>query len=218
MKTKIFLILSLVMTLGIVGCTSDFDENHNSQEEKFAVMKSKISSMAEEYGVSGNIRLTDDVVMKHLDDSETEIEDWMKAVAMVKGTFIGKKEGNRYRFYRLNRKTRVGSENETWSEFFTDRAVKDEYTIYFNLYAEYNDDETSKIEISNISLSYAYYKDGDYKGRREEEHLSSNNESFVFGGSNHGFDFYCTIHSNDLDCDWHLTCNYGGYQLGCSLT
>ena len=185
MKTKIFLILSLVMTLGIVGCTSDFDENNDSQEEKFAVMKSKISSMAEEYGVSGNIRLTDDVVMKHLDDSETEIEDWMKAVAMVKGTFIGKKEGN---------------------------------TIYFNLYAEYNDDETSKIEISNISLSYAYYKDGDYKGRREEEGLSSNNESFVFGGSNHGFDFYCTIHSNDLDCDWHLTCNYGGYQLGCSLT
>ena len=217
MQIKSIFIMSLVMALSFVGCTSDMDESVNSQEKRMEEIRSKILSISEEYGVRNNLIVTDEVVKKHLNDTEDDIADWMKSIAMVKGSFVGIKKGDDFIFRKINRTTRIGGENESWSASFNDRAGKDDYTLYFSLSASYSDEENNNVEISNLVLSYPYYVNGTYMGRKEDDKIDHSNESSVFAGSNYGFDFSCTISSSKLDCSWTLICNYSGKSLGCSL-
>ncbi len=202
MKTKIFLILSLVMTLGIVGCTSDFDENNNSQEEKLKSVKNRVKNIASEYGLK-SFSITDEALLKNLNITDEEIESRIQMALEIQGTYVLKTKGEK-RFgvvAKVGRKSPRRSpsdydwEEEHHSGSFSNNGWKDNYGFSMDFDYEYGHD------ISN-SLNCGFDVDEDFRKKKKDE---NGNETEVWIVSVRDIGSPDPMFNGDED---HLTISY----------
>ena len=113
MKTRNIFISALVMTMGLVGCTSD-NEDYSSQDDQLKEFKARYYALAEEYGVEGNISKDDNDLKSKMNWSDEQIEKEMKFIASIKGTYYGVKEGKTFRLMKKNRTRSFDEEHEAW--------------------------------------------------------------------------------------------------------
>ena len=155
MKTKIFLILSLVMALGLVGCTSD-NESNSVQENTFKEFKTKYYAIAEEYGVKENIADSDDVLRSKKNWTNEQIEKEMKFIASVKGTYHGVRHGNTFHLMKKNRTRSFDSEHEAWegsvSELYFEFEVG--FDFYYDPFGGRDDVRLTTFNYQSFDQSY----------------------------------------------------------------
>lgn len=76
------LLLIFVSTALLFSCTSNDEEATPQQQTED--LKARIYQQAEEYGVTTNLRLTDEALKRHQNDTNADIENWMKTIAGIK--------------------------------------------------------------------------------------------------------------------------------------
>ena len=147
MKTRNIFISALVMTMGLVGCTSDFDENKESQMEKMECVKNRIQNIAAEYGLK-SFSITDDALLENIDITDEEIESRIQMALDIQGVYVLKAKGkNRFGVTaKMRRKSPRRSpsdydwEEEHHSGTFTNDDWKEDYGLTLDFSYEYGHD------------------------------------------------------------------------------
>lgn len=210
--------LSAVLLIILSACTSDFYETPTSIE-RLNSLKDKIYRYAEEYGV--NVTTNDSILIKNLDVTDEEIENRMKLLSKIPGTYIGIR--NNKGVFNMKKLEKNITRSVSWSPEIWQGTVSDDVfinsTYSFSIELEYYYNQTANSYIRCSSAVFHVRKMGGGLNPYEDDinaDLSNDYSNFV--GSK-GFTYSATITCVDKysSVSWVMVCVYDHDHLTCTI-
>lgn len=210
-------LLSFFCLFGLNSCVSEF-YSQDSDTDRLNNLKSRIYRFATEYGI--NVSVNDNLLKKHLDMTDENIEKVIRNLSTIPGTYLGKCDSNGK--VSLNKAKKNIKRIPTWSpEAWNGTASAREdinSACEFNIELNFSYSETESCYVECTSATFHIKKDGKDGPYEEDIDAEVSNESFYFSGT-YGFNYEAKISCTDEDImgTWNITCVYDHGSITCLI-